>query len=551
MSAGRFFTRKAATPGHWAGVSVLSPERIETLANDPDRGTHPALVSAEYATDGVADDSRGPVHEMSLERRPARIAVLVAHGMGQQLPFETLDNVAEAICTEYVKASHMAKPDVNVRFVAFGEDWTPRAELNIGAGPTSGPRARDIHIYEAYWAPFTEGEVGISDVFTFILGAARRGLTYGRAGFGRYLFGEYRQCALSREGLFFLGVAFVVILLAAFFSVAFWVAALTHVLALLHMREWRADTLTNAWRVALIPMGVLLMTLFGAAGGSLLRTSASSLGAVLAPARRRAALAAGLALLAAAIGIAWSEYMLRDATTYWLFGNAYVTTGAFVLLGAAAIALNRAREAIVQYLGDVAIYVSSFTVNRFWKIRSEIQDTGRTLARNVYGAHDGTSLLYDHVIVVGHSLGSVVAYDMLNDSIQRDLLLQASAGASLGVVARTPLFLTFGSPLDKIAFFFRTQADALVTREALATATQPLIRDYQWRPANWINIWSPFDWISGALDYYDRLDPSRVEPKAVINRVDPDAPILITGAHPHYWTRAAFTGTLYDAITNV
>ena len=54
---------------------------------------------------------------------------------------------------------------------------------------------------------------------------------------------------------------------------------------------------------------------------------------------------------------------------------------------------------------------------------------------------------------VGRSLGSVIVYDVLNRLVNED----EAIGCSLKVVARTPLLLTFGSPLDRTAFLFAVQ----------------------------------------------------------------------------------------------
>ena len=49
----------------------------------------------------------------------------------------------------------------------------------------------------------------------------------------------------------------------------------------------------------------------------------------------------------------------------------------------------------------------------------------------------------------------------------------------------------------------------------------------------WINIYSRWDVIGGALDYYDLPDRSNSRP--VVNEIDPDATTLL-GAHVEYWT---------------
>jgi hypothetical protein len=214
----------------------------------------------------------------------------------------------------------------------------------------------------------------------------------------------------------------------------------------------------------------------------------------------------------------------------------------FLILHAAAGAglLAGARFFLIEYAGDVAAYVSSHTVDRFYDVREKIQEACLRVAAHVYEAKADGRFRYERVIVVGHSLGSVLAYDTLN----RMLLQDRFAEGKLQVAARTPLLLTFGSPLDKTAFLFRTQMKGADVRESLAEARQPMINNYGNRPGRWINIWSPNDIISGPLEFYDLpqkppkpgakpdADPNR---QRVENMVDPDASMPL-GAHTQYWT---------------
>ena len=71
------------------------------------------------------------------------------------------------------------------------------------------------------------------------------------------------------------------------------------------------------------------------------------------------------------------------------------------------------------------------------------------------------------------------------------------------VEARSKLFMTFGSPLDKIAFLFAIQGSNREGREALAASTQPVIAFPSRRP-RWVNIYSGWDIISGSLEFYDK-----------------------------------------------
>ncbi|HLM69079.1 MAG TPA: hypothetical protein VK358_16185, partial [Longimicrobium sp.] len=206
----------------------------------------------------------------------------------------------------------------------------------------------------------------------------------------------------------------------------------------------------------------------------------------------------------------------------------------------------KVRELYFQYLGDVAAYVASHKVNRFYEVRAAIKKVGLDLARAVYGARtkDGGEE-YGEVYVVGHSLGSVVAYDTLNAMLNEDRL----GGGGLRVRDRTPMLLTFGSPLDKTAFIFRTQLEDAPVREALAAAMQPMIQCYEQRPNHWVNIHSPFDPISGPLTYYDppKLGDATHPARRVLNLRDSAANKPLA-AHTQYWNNPLLGTTLHRVI---
>lgn len=230
--------------------------------------------------------------------------------------------------------------------------------------------------------------------------------------------------------------------------------------------------------------------------------------------------------------------------------------GAIILFVAQAVLFRRfVKSFLVEFAGDVAAYVEPYKVSKFEEIRRAIQDRGRRVARFVYSARDkeSGSLLYDEVIVVGHSLGSVLAYDTLNDAINRDTHDNGwgpEASEGYRVVDRTKLLLTFGSPLDKTAFVFRTQKTEreIDIREALAGAQQPLILDYSLRCARWINLWSPSDWVSGPIGYYDSPQPRPGQ--AVCNIENPGSKLPPT-AHTEYWSSPLLRGVLHAALTGV
>ena len=150
------------------------------------------------------------------------------------------------------------------------------------------------------------------------------------------------------------------------------------------------------------------------------------------------------------------------------------------------------------------------------------------------------------MVVVGHSLGSVVSYDMLNQLLCEDAIDRRAGRPTRDVARRTPLFLTFGSPLDKTAFVFAIQHRRTTqAREALAASAQPMLQDYDSRPARWVNIYSPWDIISGELEYYDL--PGASDPRRVLNRRDGGATTLLL-SHVEYWESDELPRVLSEAL---
>lgn len=113
--------------------------------------------------------------------------------MGQQVRFQTLNDIVQLLREEAARRSEQIKTCAT-RLVLFrGKEGTctdqlGRAELTLARRDGS---LRDIHIYEAYWAPLTEGKVIIRDVLWFLLGAGFHGTLAGLRGFRRLMSGEW------------------------------------------------------------------------------------------------------------------------------------------------------------------------------------------------------------------------------------------------------------------------------------------------------------------------------------------------------------------------
>ena len=503
-----------------------------------------------------------------------RVAILVVHGMGQQVPYETIDGVRRAAIRGAITGGGTVN-NVAIRSVRLGnrgkdgmESELVRAEIQIK--PSSG-QEHEVHIYEAYWAPITEGKVTAADVVKFLSDAGWNGIkdTIGglaRVGpkgergeymyrfYQRWIFGAYQQFSLPTErlALAFLGV---MALLGAlvFINSVVTAAAASHAIGstqpfpsgvLLPLLTW--DFVLVDVSAVLIIVGIFILGrlkpklipwLFIYGGASLIVAAAILMAGHLTQ---------GSYFLRFVPGDRWTCFVSKRSATVFLLwaGEIWVA--------------SKVRNFLIQYVGDVAAYVAPYKVSKFWDLRRQIWQTAMSVGEAVYRARtdDGAEFLYTKITVVGHSLGSVIGYDVLNGL----LLDEQFSSQPLHVAARTRMFLTFGSPLDKTAFVFRTQKDMLSqVLGAGAAAVQPMITSYVNRPQEWVNLWSHADIISGHLDFYDPPNVlnakhpehyvhSRLNPKGVQNYIDPDAKTPLK-AHIEYWDGRMFAEQLYRGIT--
>ncbi len=427
----------------------------------------------------------------------ADTAVLVCHGMGQQVRYETISSVAEAI-RQQAMAVHPQTVGMVTVLSRDKDDFLAHAQVSWTDAQN---QARKVDVYEAYWAPVTEGQVSYYDTLKFLFGAGLRGLWWSipiiKGTFKRWMFGGRKEMKIgisSFGGL--LIVLFVLLVIVGLIAAgSWWVARELKEIAL--MKEpWiavkEAFCRIQDWQVT---------------GGF------------------------------------W--YALKEL---WLVSRQTLAWLAVVAFGFGA------RYFIVEYVGDVAAYISPYKDSKFDEIRHKIQQIGLNVGKTIYGFGTATPNVpyYKRVVIVGHSLGSVLAYDTLNALLNLDNVL--AEGDRRDVADRTRALITMGSPLDKTAFLFRMQAKSNKDwiREALAASVQPLIvnyPDYRKMTFDWVNIWSRADIISGDLSYYD--DPALIRNVApcVQNRVDGQAWWELIVAHTKYFGHEEFHEWLYKFVT--
>ena len=463
---------------------------------------------------------------------PGRTIALVAvHGMGQQLHFETIQDVVDGLL-RVEAAAHHPPPEQVGRIVQMGDRRLARAEIQMhdAAGGLVS-----VHVYEGYWAPLTEGQISLWETMKFLLSSAVAGFLEFFDVFQRYLFGQWRNFGRHMRVRLLLAVLGCFILSLLAFNTA--LATMAGRMLALDRSPGSAAFLAFTQQIGFVLLLVVLL-------GALLWVSHVMRGRGFAPARGHfASQVPALVVLAAAIlattavGILGVLVQLTPsrgwAIARWetflsasgLHGAAgWVTLHPVVMAlvwAATAWASFEARYFLLEYVGDVAIYVSANRVNRFARVREQVKSEITAVMSAVYAAAG-----YDGVIVVGHSLGSVIAYDALNALITEELLAGATTSK---VVGRTRLFVTFGSPLNKTAFLFDTKlARSATTRALLSAAVQPLITDAAYRTFPWDNLWSPADFISGKLGYYES------ETCRIREFSDPAA-VTLLWAHEEYW----------------
>ena len=465
-------------------------------------------------------------------QRKRKVAVFVAHGMGQQVPFETMDAVATGLMRI---ARKDGKPAAAIRAETcmVGEQKLQRLELDM-QDPNGQPL--EVHVYEGYWAPITEGQVKIVDVMSFLLRGGFNGMRNAWKDFHRWMFGGAVNFGRRPRTGIFLSLASLTVLslmVANFLVTVMFADRLAGRLkdaksvggALFNDRTFTAlTTIVAGWVIYSAAIGVLLLLAHRVRGrGWTLPLGVLLWGWV-------AYTIVGLGIVPPLALAGW-----LDARSFGMhFFNTYSVPVWIGLLALSAIL----RAVMIQFPGDVAAYISSHTLDRFQEIRTKIKEAVGKVAKAVYSDRS-----YEGVVWVGHSLGSVVVYDALNALIMDDELTSKAPDA----VGRTKLLVTFGSPLDKIAFIFAAQwVSVTESREALAASFQPLILDYErFRSIPWVNIWSPADIISGDLDFYD--DPSKSRGRAVKNLVDARAttPLL---AHLEYWQNRLLYEQIYAGL---
>jgi hypothetical protein len=640
-------------------VKEKDKDKFEAPDEDSGGRAGPQSTIEKFAASQQTSDSTTPDIGITREKR----AVWVVHGMGQQIPFETLDSLANGLLD--VLPGQQVTP--RLRTVKIADQVLQRVELDVDGinKDNAGKPLKqyELHLYETYWAPKTEGVAQLTDVVSFLWDGGLRGILNSIKSFQRAMFGGMATFSIRWLTPLWLCLALLILvaltainavvlaaagaqtglaplaflkthwpqltaLASCMVAVAFSFGAVLFVADLGKPQElstpgrilvggfcWIAMiyTILNILGTAVLMLSIAHVDWLSSgdaafsASATIARTcitGANSQGWIegarnwvvcLFEKMPHAKLQGFSTLIILMAGVLVAVTMIARAVLrsseqrlqgHWLFIILSVLTfvlnvaaffGAVLILrryfdgrvfpGWVHFLANPAwvwpflilfsakvREIMVQYVGDVAIYVRPNQLDRFDAVRTEIKEAARSVVSALFTSYAlkadpgaASEFQYDKIALVGHSLGSVIAYDTLNRLMLDDWL----CGGALQVAERTETMVTFGSPLNKTAFLFTIEGkDTLHIRERLAASVQPLIMSYpKFRKLKWINVYSRNDIVSGDLKFYDlpgyQDDP--VPAVAVQNIKDRDAAVPLV-AHVAYWKNKTVWRELLSAI---
>jgi pimeloyl-ACP methyl ester carboxylesterase len=253
------------------------------------------------------------------------------------------------------------------------------------------------------------------------------------------------------------------------------------------------------------------------------------------------------------------EALLGRALPFW-----------FSLIG--RLIAGRIEPLMRDFVGDVTAYTAIDPRLKLNDAREQILQGCVEMIKNLI-ERPGSQSQYDRVVVAGHSLGSVVAYDALSRIAHQcatDLWRP-----SLNVLNRLRGLVTFGSPLDKVALCFwpsddETQAASptsggvraqwnalrhdlfaamlqhfhgmrgLAVTSGGAPVVQPSVQPL--KHVVWLNFFHPRDIIAGSLDAFVGVVNIRTYGRDANDPFFPEA-------HSFYWyDREGMLPAIVDAF---
>lgn len=448
-------------------------------------------------------------------------AVVAVHGIGQHQPYEMAGALADGLVRVAEERGASAMIEQIVPKPQPGSETPPGRIYRV---VTSADPNTFVDIYEAYWAPLTAGLTSFLGIIWWLF-------------INTFIPSRIMRRPNSKT-LFDVGVSVVSVALIAvayyclFGALLETTQAVTRAFAggsAVYAPQFAFDLgrgfsgtlkslqiLNGSWAApSRLPLGTLSLgslsqvlspvtlvwLLATAAGVYALFQFIYRVGQLVTDLRefgRRAA--ANLIILAASVG----AYLLALGSVtpeFFTYGYIYV---AYRLVNLWVT------KYFVDYIGDIEVYVSRDSKNARFMAREQIRGRAVDAIRAALTSRED----YAEVLVLGHSLGSVVGLDAL-----REVRRQAGTALTFDQFRRVAAFVTFGSPLEKTRFFFdrispndggrwieflreiQQTFRVLMPASAAGPATVPVPgREHRIR---WYNFWYFADLIANSLASYN------------------------------------------------
>lgn len=201
------------------------------------------------------------------------------------------------------------------------------------------------------------------------------------------------------------------------------------------------------------------------------------------------------------------------------------------------------------FLSDVVFWTTTLEKDVRYRRRKEILSAAESTLRHVLSDPE-----CERVVILAHSLGTAIAYETLL-SLGRKLATERRSGEpadgnSLEGLSKISHYISLGSPIDRISYFFQLTfsrfhrfnrvADTLLGR----TSDLPFKQDRQSR-IQWINVRDPADPVASRLFSPRGAVPNRDEIQEV--EVSSSHFPEPAGAHTGYFNSTLAAKVLFDA----
>jgi hypothetical protein len=175
---------------------------------------------------------------------------------------------------------------------------------------------------------------------------------------------------------------------------------------------------------------------------------------------------------------------------------------------------------LTNLFGDIVAYNSPDPKNKLFEVRQRIKEKAyKSIEYLLEAKNKSSEPMYDNIVIVAHSLGTQIAFDALNETEHALSLKNIKRDNADSIISG---FVTFGSHLDKAAFFFFEQIDkeAYIKEQIrknfysfkkenskdnypikLKSMLSSSLNSIKWR-----NYYDANDPVSGHLDYYNGVE---------------------------------------------